>query len=675
MTVPKSIADRHKKLSAEVKRHAELYYVDDAPEISDEAYDALLRDIAELEASHPELKSAASVTQNVGGRPAEAFAKVRHAVRQYSFDNVFNADELVAWTKRVEKGLIEEDVLTSDLSYCAEEKIDGLKVVLTYEKGKLVRAATRGNGVIGEDITHTARTIRDIPHDLKEPISIIAVGEVWLGGAELERINAERAKNDEPLFVNTRNAAAGALRQLDPKITASRRLNFFAYDIEDVRTGGREDVIQTQEHELKLLKKLGFTVNPANKICTTIDEIERYYHNAQERRHTNDYHIDGIVLKVNGIEHQRALGHTAKAPRWGIAYKFPAEQVTTVLEDIVLQVGRTGVLTPVAHLKPVFVGGASVSRATLHNEDFIKDLDLCIGDTVILQRAGDVIPEVVSVLTNLRTGKEKPWKFPTKVNLCGGDGSIERVPGEAAWRCKHKGSFDQQRRIFEHFVGKHAFDIDGLGKEQVKLFLEEGLISDFADIFTIEKGDLMSLPRFAELSADNLIKAIETSKKVPLSRFLISLSIPHVGEETGILLADTFGTLGNLQKASEEKLSAIEGIGPIIAKSVYGWFDDAGNKRLVEKLLQHVKVQNVQKLEARSQKLSGITFVLTGTLSTMSRDEAKEMIRAQGGKTVGSVSKNTSYVVAGDAPGSKYDEAQKLGVKILTESEFKKLLG
>ncbi len=668
MPVPKSIQERHKKLSAEVKRHAELYHIHDAPEISDEAYDALVRDVAALEAKHPELKSSASVTQAVGGRPAEAFSKVRHEVRQYSFDNVFNAEELTAWTKRVEKGLIEEEIPTSDLSYCAEEKIDGLKVVVTYENGKLVRAATRGNGEVGEDITHTAKTIRDIPHQLKESISLIVVGEVWLGGAELERINAERVANDEPLFVNTRNAAAGALRQLDASITASRKLNYFAYDIEEL------EVLKTQEDELKLLKKLGFNVNPAYKICTTVDDIERYYHDAQERRHANSYHIDGVVLKVNSVEHQRALGHTAKAPRWGIAYKFPAEQVTTILEDIVLQVGRTGVLTPVAHLKPVFVGGASVSRATLHNEDFIKELDLRIGDMVILQRAGDVIPEIVSVLTNLRNGKEKPWKFPATVGLCGGDGSIERVPGEAAWRCKHKGSFDQQRRVFEHFVGKHAFDIDGLGKEQVKLFLEEGLISDFADIFTIEKGDLMSLPRFAELSADNLIKSIEVSKKVPLSRFLVSLSIPHVGEEIAIMLSDAFGMLSNIRKAAEEKLSAIEGIGPIIAKSVRQWFDDAENAKLTEKLLEHVKIQNPQKPIASRQSLKALTFVLTGTLSTMSRDEAKDLIRARGGKSVGSVSKNTDYVVAGDAPGSKYDEAKKLGVKILSEDEFTKLL-
>ncbi|MDQ5927661.1 MAG: ligase [Patescibacteria group bacterium] len=674
MPVPKSAQERHKKLSAEVQRHAELYHTHDAPEISDEAYDALVRDVAELEAKHPELKSKGSVTEAVGGRPAEAFSKVRHDVRQYSFDNVFNTEELQAWTKRVEKGLAEADISTSDLAYCAEEKIDGLKVVLTYESGKLVRAATRGNGVIGEDITHTARTIKDIPHELSQPISLIAVGEVWLGAEELERINAERAKNDEPLFVNTRNAAAGALRQLDASITASRRLSFFAYDVEDTRIQGYEDTIETQEGELQFLKKLGFAVNPAYAICTTAEDIETYYHQALERRHSNSYHIDGVVLKVNSREHQRALGHTAKAPRWGIAYKFPAEQVTTILEDIVLQVGRTGVLTPVAHLKPVFVGGASVSRATLHNEDFIKELDLRIGDTVILQRAGDVIPEIVSVLTNLRTGKEKPWKFPTKVGLCGGDGSIERVPGEAAWRCKHKGSFDQQRRVFEHFVGKHAFDIDGLGKEQVKLFLEEGLISDFADIFTIEKGDLMSLPRFAELSADNLIKAIETSKKVPLSRFLVSLSIPHVGEEIAIMLAEAFGTLANIQKSSEDKLSAIEGIGPIIAKSVRGWFDDAVNKELIEKLLQHVKIQNVSKQVTGSRKLAALTFVLTGTLSTMSRDEAKDLIRARGGKSVGSVSKNTDYVVAGDAPGSKYDEALKLGVKVISEEEFKKLL-
>ncbi len=669
MPLPKSVQERHKKLSAEVAHHQHLYHTLDAPEISDEAYDSLVRELLALEEEYPEVKTADTPTQKVGGMVHEAFAKVRHAVRQYSFDNVFNTEELTAWTKRVEKGLAEEEISATDLSYCAEEKIDGLKVVLTYEEGKLVRAATRGNGIVGEDITHTARTIKDIPHELSRSISLIAVGEVWLGAEELERINVERANKDEPLFVNTRNAAAGALRQLDASITASRRLSFFAYDIESI-----EEPVDTQERELELLKELGFTVNSAYAICKTVEDVERYYHAAQERRHANSYHIDGVVLKVNSVEHQRVLGHTAKAPRWGIAYKFPAEQVTTVLEDIVLQVGRTGVLTPVAHLRPVFVGGASVSRATLHNEDFIKELDLRIGDTVILQRAGDVIPEIVSVLTNLRNGKEKPWAFPTKVGLCGGDGSIERVPGEAAWRCKHRGSFDQQRRLFEHFVGKHAFDIDGLGKEQVRLFLEEGLISDFADIFTIKKGDLLSLPRFAELSADNLINAIEVSKKISLSRFLVSLSIPHVGEEIAIIIADAFGTLANIRKSSEEKLSAIEGIGPIIAKSVRGWFDDTENTKLIEKLLEHVKLQKQEKTKTDNQNLSGKTFVLTGTLSSMSRDEAKELIRVRGGKAVGSVSKNTDYVVAGEAPGSKYDEARKLGVKILDEDEFKQML-
>lgn len=673
MKIPKDIHERHKKLSAEVRRHAELYHVHDAPEISDEAFDALVKDVAALEAEYPELKAQGSVTQIVGGRPAGAFSKVRHAVRQYSFDNVFGSEELAAWMRRVEKGLAEEEVPASGISYCVEEKIDGLKVILTYEKGRLLRAATRGDGIVGEDITHSARTIRDIPQTLGQPLSLVVVGEVWLGNSELERINAERTKNNEPLFVNTRNAAAGALRQLDANITASRKLNYFAYDIEDLTPYPLP--LTTQSDELKLLKRLGFVVNQNYEICTTIDDIERYYRAVIERRHANSYHIDGIVLKVNAREQQRALGHTAKAPRWGVAYKFPAEQVTTVLEDIVLQVGRTGVLTPVAHLTPVFVGGAMVSRATLHNEDFIKELDLRIGDTVILQRAGDVIPEIVSVLANLRTGREKPWKFPTKVALCGGDGSIERVPGEAAWRCVHKGSFDQQRRAFEHFVGKHAFDIDGLGKEQVKLFLEEGLIADFADIFTIEKGDLLSLPRFAELSADNLIKAIEISKEVTLSRFLVSLSISHVGEETAIVLAEAFGTLANIRKASEESLADIEGVGPIIAKSVRTWFDDSENTKLVEKLLQYVKIQKNVPLTPYPLPLKGKTFVLTGTLSSMSRDEAKALIRARGGKPVASVSKSTDYVVAGDAPGSKYDEARKLGVRILDEKEFKKLLG
>ncbi len=662
------IKKRYKTLTAEIARHAELYHTKDAPEISDEAYDALVKEALSLETTYPSLKPKQSITEKVGGEASEAFAKVRHDVRQYSFDNVFNRSELDAWIERVRKGLPS----SAKISFCAEEKIDGLKVILTYKNGTLMRAATRGNGEIGEDITHTVKTIKDVPQKLKEPRTLIAVGEVWLPQTELDRINGEREKTGEQLFVNTRNAAAGSVRQLDPSVTASRDIRTFVYDIDAYSPTTNNQQPTTQEEELKTLKHLGFSVNPHYKILTSADEIESYYNEAINRRHSNTYHIDGVVLKVNDVAHQRSLGHTAKAPRFGVAYKFPAEQVTTVIEDITLQVGRTGVLTPVAKMKPVFVGGAMVSRATLHNEDFIKELDLRIGDTIVLQRAGDVIPEVVKVLTEFRTGKEKKWSFPKKVALCGGDGSIERVPGEAAWRCVHKGSFDQQCRRFEHFVGKHGFDIEGMGKENAKLFLEEGLVDDFDDIFTITKDDLLALPRFAEKSADNLIEGIEKSKRVKLSRFLVALSIDHVGEETARIIAEHAGTLEKLQKMTLDALTEIDGVGPIVAGSLYGWLRDEANVRLLERLLSHVHIEKEERVAGG--KLTGKTFVLTGTLSSMSRDEAGDLIRGQGGKVSSSVSKKTDYVVAGDDPGSKYDEAQKLGVKILMEDEFKKLL-
>jgi len=665
----KDVQKRYEALKTEVDHHRHLYHTLDAPEISDEAYDSLIRELADIEAAHPELKTADTPTEKVGGEVAEAFQKVTHEIRQYSFDNVFSREELVAWDARVKKMLEKEGGDASTVSYCAELKIDGLKAILTYKGGKLLLAATRGDGEVGEDVTHNIKTIKDIPNELPKPVDAIVVGEIWLSDDELARINTEREKNDEPAFANTRNAAAGSLRQLDSSVTAKRKLQSFVYDIDAFSLGAPK----TQMEELSTLASLGFSVEPSHKLCHSVFDIEAFYTEALARRHDMPFHVDGIVLKVNDAAQQKLLGFTAKAPRWGVAYKFPAEQVTTVIEDIVLQVGRTGVLTPVAHLKPVRVGGAVVSRATLHNEDFIKELDLRIGDTVILQRAGDVIPEVVSVMKNLRTGKEKAWHFPTHSNLCGGDGSIERVPGQAAWRCKHGGSPNQLRRQFEHFVGKHAFDIDGLGKEQVKVFLDAGLIEDFADIFTLKKKDLLELPRFAEKSVDNLLLAIESARKVTLARFLVGLSIEHVGEETARDIALHFGTLQKLRDATLEELEAIEGVGDIVAESVFTWFRDAENKKLLTKLLKEITIERTkEKLE--SNKFSGKTFVLTGTLAGMTRDEAGERIRANGGKVTSSVSKNTDYVVAGEDPGTKYDMAKKLGVAVLSEDEFKKLL-
>ncbi len=670
MKAPAEARKRHKILVAEVGRHNHLYHTLDTPEISDEAYDSLVRELKELEEIYPSLVQGKSVRENIGGRVIDAFTKVRHEVPQYSFDNIFSHEELMEWDARVKRMLAKEGD-TNTVSYCVEPKIDGLKAILTYEKGKLLRAATRGDGEVGEDITHNIQTVATIPHELVAKASIIAVGEIWLGDVELARINKGREEEGKPLFANTRNAAAGSLRQLDATITAKRKLQNFAYDID--RISGVA-IPTTQEEELTTLKKLGFNVNPLYKVCKNIEEIEAFYKKLLDQRHSLPYHVDGVVLKVNSAIQQEHLGYTSKSPRYGVAYKFPAEQVTTTLEDIVLQVGRTGVLTPVAHLTPVGVAGVMVSRATLHNEDFIKEKDIRIGDTVVLQRAGDVIPEIVQVLKEFRTGKEKVWHFPKKSNLCGGDGSVERVPGQAAWRCKYPGSFIQQIRKLHHFVSRQALDIDGVGKEQVKLFVEQGLVSDFDDFFTIEKGDLLSLPRFAEKSADNIVAALEKAKQVPFARLLTGLSINHVGEETAIDLANHFQTIGKLQKATFEELEVIEGVGTIIARSVRAWFDDPANKDMLKRLLSHITVLPPEAPKVK-QTLAGKSFVLTGTLSSMSRDEAKECIRERGGSVVGSVSKNTSYVVAGTDPGSKYDNAKKLGVTLLGEEEFLKMLG
>lgn len=679
----KEAKKRYEKLVKEIEYHSNLYYNKDAPEIPDSVYDALVKEAEELkrkftdEIISEEYNVAPSPSEDVGGDVSEDFKKVRHREYQYSFDNVFDYEGLSLWRRKIER-MLEKEYVGEDageffnvsFSYVTEEKIDGLKIVLTYNGGNLVTAATRGNKRFGEDVTENIKQIESIPKTLNKKVDLVVVGEVWLSEKELERINKQREKKGEPIFANTRNAAAGSLRQLDPQVTKERNLDTFIYDFDFYS----ERKFDTHVEELEELESLGFNVNKNYKLCENLEGIEDYYQDLLKKRSKLSYHIDGVVVKVNEKELQEALGYTAKAPRFGIAYKFPAEQTQTVVEDIALQVGRTGVLTPVAHLKPVSVGGAMVSRATLHNEDFIKDLDLRVGDTVILQRAGDVIPEVVSVLKNLRTGKEKVWSFPKKVALCGGDGSIERIPGQAAWRCKHKGSFTQNLRVFEHFVGKHAFDIDGLGKEQVKMFLEDGLVSEFADIFTITKGDLLSLPRFADKSADNLIESIKLAKKVSLERLLIGLSIEHVGEETAIDIAKHFGTLEKVMSASIEDLEAIEGVGEKVARSVHEWFKNSENKKILSNLLKHITIEKPKTQSKAHENFAGKIFVLTGTLESISRDEAKEMIRYLGGKTSSSVSSKTDFVVVGEDPGSKYDDAQKLGVKILTESEFKKML-
>lgn len=676
--VPESAIKRLESLKKTINHHRGLYHTNDAPEISDEAYDSLLRELEAIERQYPGLETPDSPSQRVGGEALKEFVKVKHEVRQWSFDDVFDIGELMRWTKKVKNFMDKAGIGSEKVEYCCELKIDGLKVILTYENGKLVRGATRGDGEIGEDVTVNAKTIRSVPLTLSEKKNIIAVGEIWIGKDELKAINNIRAKNGEQLFANTRNLAAGSMRQLDPKVTASRKLNSFIYDLEN---GG---VIQTQDDELKLLEKLGFNTNPHHRVFDNFTGIQAFYEEWTKKRHSLPYGLDGIVIKVNSCHIQEVLGYTGKSPRWGVAYKFPAEQVTTVLEDIIFQVGRTGVVTPVAVLKPVLVAGSTVSRATLHNEDEITRLDLRIGDTVVLQKAGDVIPDIVKVLTDLRTGKEKVFRWPKKINACGGDGSIERIPGESAWKCVSKDSYEQLKKKFYYFTSKKCFNIDGLGPRIIDLLMDNDLLSSFDDIFTVKRGDLLGLPRFAEKSAENLILAIEKARNITLPKFLAALSIPQVGEETAYDIAKHFQKIAtkntdvvdSIMSATKEDFEKIYGVGPTVAQSLEYYFKDKNNVKLVRDLLSHVDLIIEDNTgTAGMKKFDGMSFVFTGTMPTMSREEGQEIVRRNGGDVSGSVSKKTSYVVAGVEAGSKLDKARDLGVKVLDEDGFRKLVG
>ncbi len=703
--------NRIEKLSEEINRQRYEYHVLDKPDVTDEIYDSLAAELRALEEEFPELRSVDSPTQRIGGVPLKKFQKVKHMVRQWSFDDVFGAVELQKWDEKVgrmvEKSEFDsESESNSDFSvvdYVCEIKIDGLKIILTYENGIFVSGATRGDGVIGEDVSENLKTIRSIPLKLNYPIDCVVVGECWLGKSELARINADRIAKGEVVFANSRNAAAGSIRQLDPKIAASRKLNSFIYDIDYIEVKSQkskvESVIQnsklaeiqipkTQLEELGLLKKLGFKVNPEHKLCKNVAEIQAYYDIWKDKKDKQDYGIDGVVVKINSAEIQEKLGYTGKSPRWGVAYKFPAERVTTVVEGIQVQVGRTGALTPVAHLKPVLVAGSTVSRATLHNEDEIERLDIRIGDTVVIQKAGDVIPEVVEVLKSLRTGREKKFHMPTVCPICGS--VTARKVGEAATYCTNAKCFAVEIEKIIHFVSKKGFNIDGFGEKIVEQLMNEGLITNAAEIFELKRGDLAPLERFADKSADNLIEAIVQSKKIEFEKFLFALGIRFVGEETAVLVANKISneiknqkykikTLRDVieyfPKITIETWREIKGIGEKSAESLVNWFSDAENIKLLEKMDEAGVEFIVPKTEGRelNARLVGTTFVLTGELKNFTRDEAKGMIRKAGGEVSSSVSRRTDYVVTGAKPGSKHKKALELGVEIIQEEEFKKM--
>lgn len=661
---------RIEKLRGAIRAYRAAYHERDESPISPEALDSLKHELVQLETLYPELVTSDSPTQIVAGSVLPGLKKVRHQVPQWSLDDAFSEDEIRAFDERVRRGLSRALGADVEPTYVCELKIDGAHIILTYEQGLLVQAATRGDGVVGENVTHTVSTIASIPQQLARPVDLIVEGEAYMSRAGFDALNVAQERAGKPLFANPRNIVAGSLRQLDAAVAASRPLGIFLYDIE----GLSEPMPETQSEELACLRALGLPVNPHDNVAQSIDDVIAFWKTWQGSvRETEDYQLDGVVVKVNERAYQQALGHTGKGPRYAIALKFPAEQVTTVIEDITLQVGRTGRLTPVAHLRPVAVAGTTVARATLHNEDFITEKDIRVGDTVILQKAGDIIPEIVQVLPEFRSGSEKKWRFPKRSALCGGDGETERVPGEAAHRCKVSGSYVVQERKLAHFAGKSALDIDGLGKKTVALLMQHELVSTFDDIFELTRDELLALPSVKEKSADNLLGGIDAARTVSLDRLLVGLSIDHVGEETAYVLATTFGTLGAIASAPHDDIANVHGIGATVAESVTTWFGDADNVALIERLSKHLTVTPVG--APSSGVLSGQTVVVTGTLPSLSRQAAEEAVRRAGGSVSGSVSRKTSFVLAGENAGTKLARAEELGVAVIDEAEFLRRIG
>jgi DNA ligase (NAD+) len=667
--VSPQIVRKVEDLRKTLHRHNYRYYVLDDPEISDAEYDRLMQALKQLEETYPQLVSPDSPTARVGAPALEKFDTVAHRIPMLSLDNGFNDEDILEFDGRVKRHLDTR----KEILYTAEPKMDGVAVELIYADGKLVAASTRGDGVTGELVTDNVKTIQTVPLVMQTdglpvvPARLEVRGEVFIGLDAFRRLNQERLEQQLPPFANPRNAAAGSLRQLDSSVTATRPLEIFCYGI---------GVIENLEFEshgklLESLKKWGFRINPLVSPAIPIKAVLDYYHELSQKRHALPYDIDGVVVKVDSLLLQQQLGTTSRSPRWAIAYKFKAIQETTILEKIEIQVGRTGVLTPVAHLKPVNVGGVMVSRATLHNEDEIKKKDIRMGDTVLVQRAGDVIPEVVKVITSKRTGRETRFKMPQTCPVCGA--AAVRMEGEAASRCINSNCLAQIKERIKHFASKGAFDIDGLGDKLVEQLVDKKLLSSFADIFDLDEKVLSTLERMGTKSAANLKNAIELSKSISFPRFLFALGIRHVGEHVAALLADHFPDLQALMNSSRESLEAIEGIGPIVAESVAGYFKQEENRRTVKQILDHgVKIETAARPEIG--RLKDKVFVLTGSLEHFSRAEAKTLIESAGGRVSGSVSGRTDYVVAGESAGSKLTKARQLGLKIIDEAGLKKML-
>jgi DNA ligase (NAD+) len=666
----KATAREIEKLRDEIRLHEELYYVQDSPEISDREYDQLLENLQKLEEAHPELITPDSPTQRVGGRPAEGFPEVVHTRQMLSLDNSYNIDELRAFDERCRR-LAEGRAL----EYVAELKIDGLSLSLQYENGLLKRGVTRGDGRIGEDVTQNARTIRSVPLKLKTKAKGIdsgleVRGEVFIPREVFEKTNAEREEQGEPRFANPRNAAAGAIRQLDSRLVAKRKLDMFAYDL---LVGGRKP-FSTHWEALDWLEQAGFRVNPHRKLCENIDIVIDFANEKEALRDDLGYEIDGLVVKVNSTALQDEFSATQKAPRWAIAYKYPARQASTKVLDIVVQVGRTGALTPVAYLEPVFLAGTTVARATLHNEDEIKRLGIKIGDWVMIEKSGEIIPKVLSVVTSKRTGKEKPFRPPKNCPVCGG--LISRPEGEVVARCVAADCRAQLMGRLLHFASRRAMRIEGLGEVLAEQLVAENYVKDVGDLYSLTLEQVAGLPRMAKKSATNLLSQVEASKSRDLSNLIYALGIRHVGERTAGILAHELGSLERLLSASVEELDAIPEIGLTVAESVRDWFDDEGNRALCDRLrAAGVKTEASRSSSGKAdERFAAKQFVLTGTLVSFTRDEAKALIEARGGRVNSSVSKKTDYVVAGEAAGSKLDKAQSLGVTVLDEDAFKEML-